>query len=308
MFLSSGLRADEIVLLNSDRLQGVVLEETDKHVVLQHSVLGRLTLPREKVQAVFKEQVKAVPAAETVQAKPEPKKEIEPLPERQDGPFITFLADWESQFEAGATVATGNTEKANIYLRFNTTTENEKRAWDFDTAYYRDQTDGTVSTNKFTAGLKHEWLFKDSPWSIFAQGRFDYDEFQSWDKRLSGALGAGYQWIKTDDLNVKFKLGAGASKEYGSLDEDVVPELLAGFDVKWQISKNQKFKAGTTIYPDLSDIGEYRLVSDAAWVIDLNTVEKVSLKVGVENEYQSKVDAGVKNNDFRLYSALVFKF
>ena len=307
MCVTSGLRADEVVLLNSDRLQGVVLEENDKQVVLQHSVLGRLTLPRDKVQAVFKEQVKPVPQA-VVQAKPEPKKEIEPLPERKDGPFLTFLADWESTFEAGAMVATGNTEKANIYLRFNTTTKNEKRQWDFDTSYYRDQTDGDVSTNKFTAGLKHEWLFKDSPWSIFAQGRFDYDEFQSWDKRVSAAAGAGYLWIDKEDPTVKFKLGAGATKEYGSTDEDVIPELLAGFNLAWKISPNQKFTAGSTIYPDLSEIGEYRIVSDASWVIDLNTVDKVSLKVGVENEYQSQVDDGVKHNDFRLYSALVFKF
>ena len=307
LFINHGLRADEVVLLNSDRLQGVVLEESDKQIVLQHSVLGRLTLPRAKVQAVFKDQVKSVPSPQVVQAKPEPKK-IQSLPERNDGLFLSFLADWESQFEAGATVATGNTEKANIYLRFKTSTENEKRAWDLDTAYYRDQTNGDVSTNKFTAGLKHEWLFKDSPWSIFSQGRFDYDEFQSWDKRVSAAAGAGYLWIDQKDLTVKLKLGAGATKEYGSNDEDIIPELLAGFDVKWQISKNQKFTAGSTIYPDLSEIGEYRIISDAAWVIDLNTVEKVSLKVGVENEYQSQVDPDVKHNDFRLYSALVFKF
>jgi putative salt-induced outer membrane protein YdiY len=308
MCVSQALHADEVVLLNSDRLQGVVLEDNEKQVVIQHSVLGRLTLPRAKVQAVFKEGVKPVPAPEVVQAKPEPKKEIEPLPERKDGPFLTFLADWDSTFEAGASVATGNTEKANIYLRFNTTTKNEKRQWDFDTSYYRDQTDGNVSTNKFTAGLKHEWLFKESPWSIFTQGRFDYDEFQSWDKRVSAAAGAGYLWIDTDDLMVKFKLGAGATKEYGSTDEDVIPELLAGFNLKWNISKNQKFTAGSTIFPDLSEIGEYRIISDAAWVIDLNTVDKVSLKVGIENEYQSQVDAGVKHNDFRLYSAIVFKF
>lgn len=308
LFVNHGLRADEVVLLNSDRLQGIVLEETDKHVVLQHSVLGRLTLPREKVQAVFKEKVKTVPALEVVQAKPEPQKEIEPLPERQDGPFLSFLANWESQLEAGASVATGNTEKANIYLRFKTTTKNERRQWDYDASYYRDQTDGDVSTHKFTTGLKHEWFIDESPWSIFAQGRFDYDEFQSWDKRVSAAAGAGYLWIDQEDLTVKFKLGAGATREFGSNDDNVIPELLAGFETKWQITDNQKFEAGSTIFPELTDIGEYRIVSNAAWVIDLNTVDKISLKVGVENEYQSQVDPGVKHNDFRLYSAIVFKF
>lgn len=307
MLLVCTLHADEVVLLNSDRLQGIVLEETDEHVVLQHSVLGRLTLPRAKVQGVFKEEVKTVPTPSVVQAKPEPR-EIKPLPERQDGPFLTFLSDWQSQLEAGATVATGNTEKANIYLRFATTTKNDERQWDYDASYYRDQTDGNLSTNKFTTGLKHEWFIHESLWSIFAQGRFDYDEFQSWDKRLSGALGAGYLWVDQEDLTIKFKLGAGATKEYGSVDEDLIPELLAGFKVNWSITQNQKFEAGSTIYPDLSELGEYRIVSDASWVIDLNTVDKVSLKVGVENEYQSQVDDGVKHNDFRLYSALVFKF
>lgn len=302
------VHADEVVLLNSDRLQGKVLEETDKQIVLQHSVLGRLILPRDKVQAVFKDQVAPVPAPPAEKPKVQEPKKVQSLSERQDGPFLTFLADWDSTFEAGASVSTGNTEQANIYLRFKTTTKNDKRQWDYDASYYRDQTDGNVTTNKFTTGLKHEWFFQDSPWSVFAQGRFDYDEFQSWDKRVSAAGGLGYLWIDKDDLTVKLKSGAGATREFGSNNENIIPELLAGFDLNWKITKNQKFAAGTTIYPDLSDIGEYRVVSNAQWVIDLNTVDKVSLKVGVENEYQSQVDPGVKHNDFRLYSAIVFKF
>jgi len=311
----SMVHADQVVLLNGDKLQGNVISTDQGKVVLQHDVLGLLTLSSGQVTSIIKqgdekEQANRQASALAPQTQVAPvatTQEMQLTPENKTW-FGQFKKNWDSQFEAGASVKTGNTDNANIYLRFKTTTSNEHRKWIIDAAYYRDQSNSELTQNEFFADLRHEWLVKNSPWDIFVKGRYDYDDFESWDYRVNGALGVGYQWIKEDHLDVKLHLGVGAVKEFGSLNDDVRPELLVGVNGKWKITENQSFAAASTIFPELADLGQYRLLSSAQWLITLNTRDKVSLKIGVENEYQSQVDLGSKRNDFRLYSALVFKF
>lgn len=312
---SSMLFADEIVLINGDKIQGNIVKTEDGKVVLQHAILGTLNLSQAQIQSITKQgeeklkektQAKAVVKAVVKAVKPTAR-EIEAANQNATW-FSNFKKDWDSKFEAGAALKTGNSEQSNIYLRFKTTTKNDKRQWDYDAAYYRDQTDGEISTNEFTTGLQHEWFLLNSPWSLFLQGRYDYDDFESWDYRVTSAFGAGYQWIKTDKWNVKLHAGGGAAKEFGSENDNVRPELLVGFNLSCKITDNQAFAAATTFFPDLSDIKQYRVLSTAQWVLSLSKEDKIDLKIGVENEYQSEVDDDVKNNDFRLFSALVFGF
>lgn len=311
---SSMLLADEVVLINGDKIQGNIIKTEDGKVVLQHAILGTLNLSPAQIQSVtkqgdekLKEQTQANAEAESAKPAMPTATAIEETHQKNTW-FTQFKKDWDTQLEAGAAVKTGNSEQSNIYLKLKTSTKNEKRKWAYDAAFYRDQSDGEITTNEFSTGLLHEWFFADSPWSLFLQGRYDYDDFESWDYRVTSALGAGYQWIKTDKWDVKLNIGAGAAKEFGSENNTIRPELLLGINMSWKITDNQKLAAATTFFPDLSDTKQYRVLSSAEWVLSLNKEDKVNLKIGVENEYQSDVDDNVKNNDFRLFSALVFGF
>ena len=35
---------------------------------------------------------------------------------------------------------------------------------------------------------------------MFVSGRFDYDEFKSWEYRITGQVGPAYQLIDTEDI------------------------------------------------------------------------------------------------------------
>src|SRR5437867_1066913 len=51
-FASPWLRADQVEMQNGDRYLGKVLSLTTNHLVLQSDVLGKLTLPRDKVALI----------------------------------------------------------------------------------------------------------------------------------------------------------------------------------------------------------------------------------------------------------------
>ena len=48
-----------------------------------------------------------------------------------------------------------------------------------------------------------------------------------------------------------------------------MPEALFGFEYEQSISDTQKFYAKLEYYPEFADFGEYRLVADAGWEIEL---------------------------------------
>ena len=75
----------------------------------------------------------------------------------------------------------------------------------------------------YGAGVFSEWPLGGSPWSVFVDGRYDYDEFKSWLHRVNGHAGLGYQLINNDTFKLKLRGGAGASKEWGSDNDHIVP-------------------------------------------------------------------------------------
>jgi len=276
--------ADELRLSTGEVLRGAVVERTVDEVVFDHPVLGKLKIPADKVTSLKT----AVPV--TVPPPPPPPKV------------------WASQIEAGFNGTRGNSTTTASHLAILAVRKTKLHALKLDAAHYYSSSNRRSTKNKFTAGLLKDWFLPDSPWLAFASARYDKDKFESWDHRLAGHAGMGHQVIQRPDLNAKLRFGVGAAKEWGSDDDSVRPEALAGGELEWQVNERQKFATGTTIYPDLSDAGEFRSLSYANWTVDIDRADGLSLKFGVEHEYQSVVDDDADNTDWRFFSALVFKY
>ncbi|HWB20284.1 MAG TPA: DUF481 domain-containing protein, partial [Phycisphaerales bacterium] len=99
-----------------------------------------------------------------------------------------------------------------------------------------------------------------------------------------------------------------AVKEFGSDNDDVRPEALFGVEGKWDIAEKHSLTFSSTVYPDLNEIGEFRWVSSVGWSYLLDEKNKLSLTAGVQDEYQSKVDEGRKNNDLRAFVGMQLDF
>jgi putative salt-induced outer membrane protein YdiY len=126
-----------------------------------------------------------------------------------------------------------------------------------------------------------------SPWSLYILNQTLYDEFQPFDLRVSVNSGVGYKWVKTDNFNLLGRFGAGASREFGGVQDEWAAEALLGLDYEYLISEKQRMTMKVDYFPEWEDIGNYRVVSDAGWEIDLDKPKNMSLRFSVNDRYDS---------------------
>lgn len=128
---------------------------------------------------------------------------------------------------------------------------------------------------------------KKTAWSLFILNQTLYDEFQPFDLRVSLNSGVGYKWVKTDNFNLLGRFGAGASREFGGPDDEWAAEALLGLDYEYLISDKQRFTMKVDYFPEWEDFGNYRVVSDAGWEVDLDKPKNMSLRFTVNDRYDS---------------------
>jgi Protein of unknown function, DUF481 len=308
-------QADTVELTNGDLLHGTITEQTERSVVIEHPVLGRVELPIEQVNAVVV--IPDGPGAQaegqdeqardkTTQASPT----LDPAVAALDTDLTLadkLLPGWDKHFELGINGSDGNSQTFNLVSGFNATKEDENNRWTINATYFRNQDDGNRTRNEFIGIVNRDWLMPGSPWFKFANGRFDYDEFQDWESRASGFLGVGKVLRETPKHVITGRVGLGGSYEFGTVNE-LVPEAMLGLEWAYTINDRQTLKSYATVFPDLNEFGESRTLAGAEWVIQIDEADGVSLKFGLLNEYESKTEGIAKHNDVKYYGALVFDF
>ncbi len=216
--------------------------------------------------------------------------------------------EWDSRLTIAFGFSDGNTEQFNFNSIFRTVRENDETRLAFDAAYFFSQEDGNKTENKATVGAVHDW-FLDERWFVFAQARWEYDEFRSWRHRASGHAGVGYRLIDEENFKLTPRIGMGAAKEFGSPRNEIIPEGFAGLDMAWQITENQSLTASTYYYPYLNDLPEFRWINTVAWNIKIDQADGLSLSVGLLHEHESDpADDSIESNDFKLFGGLTFDF
>jgi putative salt-induced outer membrane protein YdiY len=170
--------------------------------------------------------------------------------------------------------------------------------WKFDSslAYNKNHSNGVETQNNGKHDLRLDRILAESPWTLFVLENLIFDEFQSWDLQLSLNTGVGYQLFKTPTLDLLTRVGFGATREFGGLEEDWQPTALLGLDYNHQITKMQKLTGKVDYYPEWEDFRQYRVVSDVGWQVDLDRPKNVSLKFSLIDRYDSTPDGSVPNN------------
>jgi putative salt-induced outer membrane protein YdiY len=304
---------DRVTLTNGDILTGRVVEQSEAQVVIEHAVLGAVAVPRAKVAGVLLAGEEATAAAPAVApapsvAAPAPAEAVIPEKPVKLGLLGTnFMKGWNRHFEAGVNGSSGNTESFNVNLAANFDYEDDTDRWKWTNSYFRSSSDGDLSRNEFTSEVLKDWLIPDAKHFYFANGKYEFDDFQGWEHRSSGFGGIGYEFIKRDQWDLRGRAGLGGNYEFGDVNE-FTPEALLGLETSWQITERQKLTAATTWYPALDELGQFRNVNTLAYVIAIDPQAGMSLKLGLEHEHQSNPPQGNKKNDLKYLAALVFDF
>lgn len=306
---ATAARAEVIVLTTGETIKAPIASQNDEQVIVQHPILGQLTVPRAGIASIAPDPAPAEvgePAQAAVVVPPTPP--AEPAEPEAAPPPAGFFDGWSSKLEIGFTFNDGNTENADLLVSFVSVKETETDRWKADTSYFLAFDSGDRTDNKFTAGLLKDWLIPDSKWFYWAKARYDYDEFKSWNQRVAASAGLGYHLIQEDDMTLDLRAGLGAAREFGSNDKNVKLEAPLGFDWDWKLTEQQSVGVEGWAYPDLTDLPEARYTLDVFWQVKLDFQKGLAFKLGLFDEYETQVDPGDEHNDIRIYGSLVYEF
>lgn len=277
--------AAEVVLSNGDVLNGEVLHNEGGEITLKHSVLGTIVLVGAAIKPMKLEEPKLVDA----------------------GVFNTgWLQGWKRLVEVGVNGSEGNTRNMHVHTGTQLKYENDYKRWNIEAAYNSTEDSGETSRSDFFAKFSRDYLTPGDSRFYFTEGRYDWDEFEDWDYRISLGGGLGEQLVKKDNWRVLGRLGLGFSKEFGGEDAEWVPEGVIGIESDWKIAERNMLVFKNTLYPSFRDVGEFRNTSELSWIIGLDDLNGIDLKLGLLNEFDSNASGDSRNNDFKYNLSLVF--
>ncbi|MCA9174480.1 MAG: DUF481 domain-containing protein [Planctomycetales bacterium] len=213
---------------------------------------------------------------------------------------------WDGSIEVGINGASGNTDTFSITAGYDL--KRETKRWDLssDLKYFNTSQNSVQTQNYAILNVGAEWKSNNN-WTAFGRSQLQYNEFQKWDLRLVLNSGLGYKLLDDDVSKLKVRFGAGASREFGGIDNKWVPEAVLGANSEQKLSSRQKIVSKFDYFPSWSDLGDYRMVSDLSWQIVLDEETNLSLKVGVVNNVDSTPAPGFKAVDTNYVVLLLWK-
>jgi hypothetical protein len=301
--------ADQVRLSSGEVLTGNVVEQTAEKVVIEHPVLGRLEIPSDSVTSVVLDDDVAGDD-ETTSTDDEAAEESAGDAGAADDAIEAAKEEklWKFTASLAGTGSWGNTDEQSVRVGFTADKVTDAVRIDLDAQYYGGLTDGDTTDNSFSTSGTHDWLIPDSRWFYFAAGTYNFDQFESWDHRVFGQVGPGYELIKKDDFWLNLRGGIGPRKEWGSDDDSIRFEAGFGPRFGWQISERQKLSGRSHYFFVVDDHENYRIISRLDWSLMLDPELNMSLIAGLRHEYQDEVDPGDDRNNTDAFIGIQVEF
>jgi putative salt-induced outer membrane protein YdiY len=240
------------------------------------------TLPSPQTEAT------TTPTAETTTIAPGDLLKDQECPNWYEPSYWIDPLPWDTGIELGLNGSAGTNDALSIRTGGYIKRESRFSRLSLSSYYNRTSTGGNETQNNANLDVRNDWMLDDkSPWTLFGTGNVFYDQFQAFDVQTNVNSGVGYWFVHDPGLGMIGRLGAGASREFGGPDDRWVPESLLGFEYNQQLATNQKFSTKLDYFPEWDQIGEYRVVADAGWEIELIQPSNMSLKISASDRFDS---------------------
>lgn len=100
---------------------------------------------------------------------------------------------------AGLTITTGNTETTNLILDAAIKNETERARHNYFANLLQTENDDVTTGERFLLGYKYDYKLSDVSY-IWVEGRYEQDQFSSYDNQIIGSTGYGRK-VLNDDWN-----------------------------------------------------------------------------------------------------------
>ena len=313
--VSTFVLADQVTLKNGDRLTGTITTADDKSLNLKTDYAGDLIIKWDAVQSISSDQplyvtpktgVTVVGPVSTSDGKLQvatkdagavavAKADVKTL--RSESEQRAYGA-WGGFLDSGLSLSRGNADTTNFTIGATATrmTDKDKASAFINSIYSSGTTNGVTLTtaSAIHAGLRFDYNLSDKTFA-FAFTDFDHDRFQQLDLRNVIGGGLGYHMVKSDITNFDIFAGGSFNQEYFTTLTRRSGEALVGQSFDHKLSSAFSVKQRLEFYPDLSSMGDYRVVFDTAAITKLSKF--LSWQVDASDRYITNPVNGLKGND-----------
>ncbi len=287
LFVIGQASAHQVVLKNGDALTGVIVSDTPTSIVLEHDVLGTVTINRAFVESSAYHGVDS----------------------REEGASVVPPPLWARSLSLGYGHTGGNTVKSRGMAGLAGSRVTDRDEWNLKGSIHYASSDQKMDSQKSYGMARHAFSFDEHKrWYNFYKSEADHDRFGNIDYRLVPAAGLGYWAVnrETHRFNLECALGYEYTRYREAQDSSrytvVTPRLV------WQKQIMAPFRVeeDLTVYLVTDDVEQYRARSEAALIHQVN--QQISWRLSLVNEYNAAVSAEAKKHDYRLLYSLDYQF
>ena len=217
---------------------------------------------------------------------------------------------WRGSLGANVSSASGNNQSLNAGLNADAVrqSENDKLVAIVQSLYGRRETNGVreLTASRLRASTRYDRDISDLTYG-FTGYDLEKNKLADLKWRHSPSIGAGLHLRKTETFTFDVFAGYSYNREtlYTGTSRSF-NEGLVGEETTHKFSASTSFRQRLTLYPNLSDSGEYRVVFDAGLLTQL--VDRWNLTVNLSARYQSNRPLGVQKSDTLLFTGLQYSW
>ena len=225
-----------------------------------------------------------------------------------DPRIVALERHWSYEASVDIVGKTGNSEQLGTTAGFRATLKTPEDTLQFYTAYDRQVTNGTKSSDQFKAGVDYQDNFAGKL-SWYARDEVGFDRVKDIDLYNTAAAGFGYDFIKEPKHVLTGR--AGLSFRYEAYGNPAHTDLKSmgldfGLNHEWEFGTS-KIVNRLSYVPSFQDFGNYRFTHESFYEIPMaNPAWK--LRMGVSNDYNSKPGPGVESLDTGYFTRLVLNW
>jgi putative salt-induced outer membrane protein YdiY len=323
-------QGDEIHLKNGDRISGKIQHLVDGKLTIKADVAGTVTVGLSDIQTLssdepievnlkdetgFKQKVSAAEAgrfaiegSETTEAQEFAVSDIVSI-----NPPPKPIPKWTGDISVGITSTHGNTKTEMVSANANFSKRTEKDRTTISTDYAKGEqedpdTGETVTIEDWwRAKGKYDYFFSKKMYG-YVDGRYEKDAIAELDRRTIIGVGAGYQWIESENMNFSSEFGLASlyEKYDNQTDSNSEISLQLGYNFDKKLRKNIKLVHDMTYYPAIDKFSDYYLTTTAGVRADFTEMFFVTAKAILN--YDATPAIGAHKTDVKYFFGLGYRF
>ncbi len=337
--VTSILRADQVTLKNGDRLTGAFLSSDAKALSLKSEFAGTVNIDWSAIETISSTgplyltlksgqvlvgrvetangtfSVKTADAGTVATAKAdvtsirskEAQETYETTQARLENPGLLDL--WSGFVETGLSLSRGNADATTFNFGMNAarTTKRDKLSVSLTSLYTKNTSNGvsTLGADAVRGGVRYDLNLSPRTFA-FGFTTEEYDKFQSLDLRAVFGGGFGVHVIKSASTTFDLFGGGSLNKEFYTNLTRSSGEALIGEELTYKVRKSTVLNERLSIYPNVSESGEYRVNFLGSAVTTIN--KWLGFHLTLSNIYVTNPPPGIKKNDSLLTTGIRLTF